>query len=564
MFMGTLLAAGIYLSVVYFGQKAVPNSDFPAFVRTGSNILHFRMPGSFKRVPVLGILQISMGQFMFTSPHPVLTGALVLNGILYTLSILLYYKIVRFFIEPTGSFCLSLLAAVNPWSLAMVVDPIAETSIVFFILLTLYLIIKRSWWCYLAAMLASMTRYECFGLIGIALLFDLFSRTSKRQKLTAMGIAFAASIPMILWLIGTKITTTDTKGHYFIHFLDVQHRNGFDLIKMLWMTAFSSLLQWPEYICATLLERPATQQAADAIRSHTRHFQSVWNVVTAVFFIAGVIGVFLKKQWRFLGVLLFWAGYVCIHMSQSVLIDRYTVPVIWLTLLTGAYGISFLADRVPKGILVAIGVIGGGAALLWIFQLWPAISKTIKISPASQSVVYVSLLLLVIGLAARQFIFRGQNVVSDVCLFIIIALMIVSNQFSVVRVVGLGLKHLEFKMLANWYVDHAQKGEKLVSAVPNVLSIYAPEHKKAFVHLNSLKADNPVKFVNKCYKRKITYVTWDSVGGRAVGGRYYKLWGFKNIAILSKPKDVGPYEFVTQIKVNDRQLINVFKLRQKE
>ena len=64
-------------------------------------------------------------------------------------------------------------------------------------------------------MLASMTRFECFGLIGIALLFDLFSRTSKRQKLTAVGIAFAAAVPMILWMVGMKPTAADPNTRTF-------------------------------------------------------------------------------------------------------------------------------------------------------------------------------------------------------------------------------------------------------------------------------------------------------------------------------------------------------------
>jgi hypothetical protein len=90
-FMGVLLAAGVYLSIVYFGQKAVPNSDFTAFVRTGQQVLRFQMPSSFKRVPVLGILQVAFGKLMVSSPHPNLTGALVLNGALYTLSILRFF-----------------------------------------------------------------------------------------------------------------------------------------------------------------------------------------------------------------------------------------------------------------------------------------------------------------------------------------------------------------------------------------------------------------------------------------------------------------------------------------
>ncbi len=46
--MGVLLALGLYLGYAYFRQKAVPNSDFTAFVETGGSLLHFQLPGSFK------------------------------------------------------------------------------------------------------------------------------------------------------------------------------------------------------------------------------------------------------------------------------------------------------------------------------------------------------------------------------------------------------------------------------------------------------------------------------------------------------------------------------------
>ena len=563
-FMATLLAAGIWLSVVYFGQKAVPNSDFTAFVQTGSDILHFQMPSSFKRVPVLGILQVAAGQFMFTSPHPILTGALVLNGILYTLSILLFYKIARFFIAPVGSFCLALIAAVNPFALVMVVDPIAETAIVFFVLLTLVLILIRSRWCYLAAMLASMTRYECFGLIGIALLFDLFGRTSKRQKLTALGIAFAASVPMIFWMIGTKITTTDPRGHYFKHFLDVQHRNGLDLLKMLWTTSFSSLLQWPEYIRAALIERPSTQQAAKAIQSHNKVLVMVWNSVTAVLFVAGVVGVFLKKQWRFLGILLFWAGYVCIHMSQSVLIDRYTLPVAWLTLLTAAFGFSaavtFLNDRVPRGILTTLAAIGAVITLMWIFQLWPALSQTAKVSSASRSVVYASLVLLAIGLAVKQFICRGRDTIRDVCLFVIMALMIVSNQFTLSFRLGQGDLDIEFRKTAEWYLENTDGTEKLATTLPGVMNLFLPEGQKNAIHTSHIAGTNLAEFAQSCKQRKVRYVAWDSRLGFAVKDDYYKNWGLSKIHPLGSGKDIGPFHFITRIAANQRRYINLYRL----
>lgn len=49
-----LLGFGIYISVLYFGHQVVPNSDFPAFLGVAENLLDFKVPSSFKRVPMLG------------------------------------------------------------------------------------------------------------------------------------------------------------------------------------------------------------------------------------------------------------------------------------------------------------------------------------------------------------------------------------------------------------------------------------------------------------------------------------------------------------------------------
>ena len=140
-------------------------------------------------------------------------------------------------------------------------------------------------------------------------------------------------------------------------------------------------------------------------------------------------------------------------------------------------------------------------------------------------------------------------------------MMVASNQFGVVRAVGQGMRHIEFKMLAKWYIDNAEPGAKMTCALPNILNIYAPRYKGSFVHFGSFNAQNPEEFVKICYKQNIKYVAWDSVGGLNVGERYYVLWGFKNIAMLSQPRSIGPYEFVTQIKANGRQYINIFKLK---
>ena len=47
-----LLVFGAYQSIQYFSHQVVPNSDFPAFIRTGKSLLAFELPASFKRTRI--------------------------------------------------------------------------------------------------------------------------------------------------------------------------------------------------------------------------------------------------------------------------------------------------------------------------------------------------------------------------------------------------------------------------------------------------------------------------------------------------------------------------------
>ncbi len=55
-----LLAFGIYHSILYFAHQVVPCSDFPGFVRVGRQLLSFQLPSSYKRAPVVGLLQATL------------------------------------------------------------------------------------------------------------------------------------------------------------------------------------------------------------------------------------------------------------------------------------------------------------------------------------------------------------------------------------------------------------------------------------------------------------------------------------------------------------------------
>ncbi|MCK4828245.1 hypothetical protein KA005_71610, partial [bacterium] len=76
-----LFAFGIYNSVLYFGHQVVPNPDFNGFIRVGHELLSFQLPSDYKRVPVVGILQVSLS-YLVGGKHPELTAGWLLNAIL--------------------------------------------------------------------------------------------------------------------------------------------------------------------------------------------------------------------------------------------------------------------------------------------------------------------------------------------------------------------------------------------------------------------------------------------------------------------------------------------------
>ena len=59
----------------------------------------------------------------------------------------------------------------------------------------------------------------------------------------------------------------------------------------------------------------------------------------------------------------------------------------------------------------------------------------------------------------------------------------------------------------------------------------------------------------------MTYVAWDSRIGLTPKNFYYRKWGIDRIAPLMRARDIGPYQFVTTLKLNNRRFINVFRLR---
>ena len=553
-----LLLFGIYQSVLYFGHKVIPISDFPAVVRVGHKLLSFEVPSDFKTAPVVGLLQASLS-YLVGGQHPDLTAGWLLNALLHPFCVVLIWLVGKKIIG-RAALWLAVIVALNPWVVYMLREPILETTLLFFTLVTFYLIFRRSKWCYVLASIATMVRYEAAMLIVAAFVMDMIYSKDKRERLFALLYSAAASVPLLIWLAGTVLSWEGGTSHYFnVLFAkeytkdlagSVENRTGLLLhMKLMWRVGFMPLLM------------PWLGVSKD-------FGQMVWQLskfFAVISFFFGCIYGLCKRQWKILALLIFFVPYFLLHARYPYPLQRYHMNIFWIALLICWYGFQSAGKlmhkngRVPKQIIFALQALILVIAGIWFFALVPYLSKAASMSPRSVSLPYVAMVLVGLIFIGRMFVYKGGYLLRELCILALIFLVIASNQFSLVRLLGHGQQDKEFKVLADWYVTNTTPGEKLAVYMGGVVKIFAPKRTEDIIGFT--EAENPTELVKALYKNGVTYVVWASREGlNPVHTGYRKLKLDINIAVLREPKDVGPYQFVTQLG-SKRGYVNVFRLR---
>ena len=544
-----LLGFGVYQSVLYFGHQQVPHFDFRCFTIVGHELLSFQAPSGFKRAPLLGILQVLLGHIA-GGVSPDFRGGLLLNAMLHPLNAVLLWLVGRRIVG-RAAFWIAVIAIINPWVLQLHTEAIAETTLMFCFLITLYFIFKGSNWSYVFASITTMVRYEGAALIFIAFVLDMIRRKSKKERILAFVYSAVASVPLGIWMLGTFI---NWKGdvHYLAEMGDYSGGKIIlgEFIQLTWQVGFYHLFM------------PLPTAAKDSVEP----LFILSKILVSVSFIFGVLYGLYKKKWNILALLVFLFLYLFVHAVHGVQLHRYCMPVAWIPFLICFYGLYSCwklinkNNRVPRGVVVALQIIVLAAAAGWIVMLFPYLPKMGDMSRRSVSLPYAAIGVVCFFVGAGTFIFKGKYLWRDIVAASVVILVIVSNQFMIAPVVGNGERDIEFKYLVNWYIANAKPGEKLVCTVPVILETLAPEYKDNFIHTAHIDANSPFEFVEECYKQGITYVAWDSRMGIHPNDRYYGFWKMKNIAHLAVPQNQGPYEFITQVGKSRRRFVNIFRL----
>jgi hypothetical protein len=553
-----LLVFGMYHSILYFGHTIVPIADFPGFFEVGRDILSFQMPRRFKRAPVLGMLQYIVSWFV-GGPHPPLTAGWLLNAVLHPLNLVLLWLVGKRIVGKSALW-IAIVAILNPWVIYLLTDPVVETTLLFFTLLTFYFMFRRSKWCYLFASVTAMVRYEGAALILAAFVMDMIHGRDKRERIWALVYSAAACVPLALWMLATVLTWKTGTGHYLSVLFSEQHaerftqpvesRTGLVLyMKQLWQVGFVPLL----------LPFPQAGKGFGQVLLNLSKAAAISG-----FFFGCAYGL-CKKQWKILALLIFFVPYVVVHCAFPYPFQRFQVPIFWIALLISWLGFQSvwkLIDgnaRVPPILLLVFQALTAIIAVIWFVSLTVILPETSRISPKSASVPYVAMVLVGFAFAVRVYIYRLRYFLREFSILALLCLIIVSNQYHLARLMGDGKKDQEFKLLAGWFVANTEPGEKMGIFLAGTVQVLAPERAGDIVPLP--KADSPEEFVKACYERDIVYVVWASREGLTLGDAGYRGLGLhKNIAMLAKRASTESYQFVDRVGW-ERGYVHIFRLR---
>ena len=292
-----------------------------------------------------------------------------------------------------------------------------------------------------------MVRYEGAALILGAFVADIIHRKDRRDVIWAVAYSFMASLPLAIWLVLTFLTWHGGGSHYFNVFFSkeyakglVESVNGTGIllhIQLLWQVAFQ-----PLFI-------PYPGAGAEFVDL----FSKLTVLACIVGLVSGCIFAVVRRRWEILMLLLFFVPYFVVHAYYPYPLTRFHTTIFWIALLVAWFGLQsiggFLAQkaRLPWQATLVLKIGVAIAAGLWCVDLVRSFGEAASMSPTSVSMPYVTMLVVGIIIASRVLVEHPIQISRHLCVASMLCLVIASNQFVLVRLVGDGKREIEFKQL---------------------------------------------------------------------------------------------------------------------
>ena len=545
----TLLVIGTYQVVTLYQYRTVPNRDFFEFIETGKQLLQFHAPANFKRAPLICVLPVAIGDFLGGYLHD-LRGFWMLNSIVHPLNLVLLYLVSKRLIGPVAML-FAIIVSVNPFQTEMLIEALAETTFIFFILLSLYLMQKRSSWCYLAASLCAIVRYEGAVLIPIAFLLDLLYAASNRQKIKALLFSILAALPLGIWLLATYFNWQSGRSSHYIG----QYGKG---------TIFTKFIY---YLWHTTLQNTFFIKNSELNSA----LHKVTQFAGAASLIAAHVYAIIKKNKDALPLMLFFASYLILHSLKSATIERYTVPIAWLAILFVWYGFqnfgTTLLEKIKPGkkLVLSLCIILICLCVADIGSLVPFFNLYSSHSEVAPKLFYSAAASMILFLAANIIRYRSKHLLKHITITVFALMMLNCNHFCFAVYIQNGQQRIEYKFLADWFNKYVGPNKILaVSYDPQTTAYFAKHDADKIISLSGTDIDTPKEFHQHCREKNIDYVAWVyswRVLQKGSGHYAAKVLNITSINDIYKPVDAEYFLTEAQIMVDRLHFINIYKVK---
>ncbi len=476
----TIVCLGSWLP--FYADFESPNPDFFGYEEMARAIYHLQVPPAFKRMPVY---PLAMGALAVVLPtaHPYLHAGLILNLMLSVASLWMLFLLARHWLANAAPAVVVLFAAAPVFSL-MAGQPLLEPMLGFLVLLTFYLLARQSNFAYLAAMLASMTRYEAAVLIPIVWAVALH-RQPRTWWVHSLN-AFAAALPLLLWLVLCVFNPAAPEGRAYLE----------EMSAMNWSLGWRNI--W-------LMLEPFP---------YARPIEWIPLLLAAAL---GLI-VSLRRDPRLsLAILSYFLFYTAVHVAFNVYIDRYAYPVLFVVPLYAALGLDWLLRFVwqrlstRRRLRTTACLLAGVPALAWMIN---GIADFSHLRLASWQHPGAYLLPAFAMIAAMGVI--GWRLAADRLTRLTLALLLASGltipalSAAAYRAREQGYyryENIQYHIATRWLLDHLPPGEQAATIKAHLYDYWTDGRlADSVVDLSTFTARTPEQFVDELRQRHINFV----------------------------------------------------------
>lgn len=535
-----ILFAALAYGLFYFNYFETPTGDYIGNIR--EPVLEY-MKGNFpgKNYKFLPLYPLTLSVLTRIAPSaafdPIYLTAMALNLLLYIPYMILCFLIYQRFLPEKAAWGGIILLSVNIYTVYSAVNSELEMLLSLLIILSLYLTLRDSKFSYASAFLAAFTKWDAVFIIPAVMFRDFFHH---KKRISAILLGAAATAGVASWVL---LSFINTSGHPYVS--EIAHRgpNIYRYIIDCFLVA-SGFVQWiavQGWFSPALPEKIALLALA-----------SLAGIITVTGTVWGMVLLIKQKARDFAPVLIFFAGFLLIHLVYQNTKDRYVLPILWILTLFLVHGVTAgivpalrarferVPDRTRKPLLIFLLAASGTVFVVSM----GAIIKEHTPFHVIFAIIFTALMATVL-LHGNDLKYPLRTSLAIIVCGVVINAMV----FYGVRTLDHhSLSRVEFKKAALWYRVNARPGDLMLISETNVPKYYSGFGEERFILSYFIKGKTIEELVPELRKKKATYVFVDDFYIRRLAVRDpnaidRRAWIFREIR--DRGESTGHFKLVT-------------------